>query len=496
MKKLFFLSIAIAGLFFSGCEQDLPQQDLNELQDVTFNIGTGEGGLLKSEMDCSLNADYALLTILDETTEEVQTLNVPTFYVNEILYTQAIKLPPGDYTLQEFALYQTALDANDPDILVSASPHTGSVYGDLIANPVELGFEVSAFTKSEILVGVYCFEAKDFDNFGFVWFKPVINRIRESLFFGDFCAPEFDAYKGSLYGEFPRVDMPAIFQIILSEDSNNDGTYDTDLGTFNNETGYDNNEDDASAVPLSITYIDQPDVDDHYKMEVWIYELETIDPITGFATFAYKWFENWYFTNDTEVMYKDAAYRTDPTGLESVGPGTDGIYDFIVGPCIIIEWDIDLDDPDYGDGEGNETAYAKGDPSDCFLEYGFHRWGWTNVMNNTPGATYELPIWAAAGQCDTDKGTHVGTLVVVVGTGNTATVTYNMFNGFTLKETQLYVGGTLFPLSNGGWTVASGQFPYKNENLDGASSDTHNVDLPSDGTFNLIAHSVVMGTFN
>lgn len=407
-------------------------------------------------------------------------------------------MPPGDYILEEFVLFNDAgtPDNKQDDVIVSAAPHTGSEYGDQIPNPLDIYFTVSPFSKIEVPVGVFCFQESEYKEFGFVWFRPDLTILKEMLFFGDFCSPEFQTYAGSLYGDYPRVDMPAIFKIELSQDLDGDRNYEIDLGSYNNEVGYINNATLASAIPLSILYLDQPDVDDYYKMDVYIYELIEVVPETGEAIFDYKYFESWFFTNDSEIMYKVVEYRDDPmpTDLESVGPGNDGIYDFIVGPCVVIEWDIELDDPDYGDEEETETAYAYYEESStCFLEIGFSRWGWTNELENNPGVTYDLPIWAAAGQCDRTKGTHVGTLVVEIHEGNSATITYTMFDGFTLEETQLYVGEEILPLKNGNYTVSSGQFPYKNEDLDGVSSDSYTIDVPSGESFNLVAHSVVTG---
>ncbi|MEA1878526.1 MAG: hypothetical protein U9N86_16925 [Bacteroidota bacterium] len=494
MKKLLILSFTLTALILSSCQQEIPAGDPNAPQDVTFNIGNEEGGF-KAGQDCSLDAHYAMVTI--SIGNEIENFYPPTFYVDGVLYTQAIKMPPGDYILEEFVLFNDAGTPDDKqdDVIVSAAPHAGSEYGDQIPNPLDIYFTVSPFSKMEVPVGVFCFQETEYQEFGFVWFKPNLTIQREMHFFGDFCSPEFNTYAGSLYGDYPKVDMPAIFKIEFSQDTDGDQIYETDLGTYNNEEGYYNDADIASVPPLSIRYLDQPDVDDFYKMDVYIYELVEIVPETGEAIFDYKYFESWYFTNDSEIMYKAVEYRDDITGLESVGPGTDGIYDFIVGPCIVIEWDIELDDPDFGDEEETETAYAyyNETSSTCFLDIGFSRWGWTNELENSFGTTYELPIWAAAGQCDRTKGTHVGTLVVEIHDGNTATITYTMFDGYTLEETQLYVGEEILPLNNGNYTVSSGQFPYINEDLDGASSDEYTVDIPSGNSFNLVAHSVVVG---
>ena len=121
-----------------------------------------------------------------------------------------------------------------------------------------------------------------------------------------------------------------------------------------------------------------------------------------------------------------------------------------------------------------ETAYAMGNPADCFSVYGFSQWGWTNPIG--PGSTYEWPLWAGAGQCDTSKGTLVGTVMVNYN-GTTVTVTYNVNSPYLQDETHVYVGSNPVPLDKKGkQTVAPGQ--YTNSGANG-------------GTVYVIAHAVV-----
>jgi hypothetical protein len=104
-----------------------------------------------------------------------------------------------------------------------------------------------------------------------------------------------------------------------------------------------------------------------------------------------------------------------------------------------------------------ETAYAKGNPSTCFIPT-FANWGWTNPIN--PG-TYTWDLWAGAGQCDTSKGTLVGSVEVNY-SGGYVTVTYNVNSPYILDETHVYAGTTMFPQVKQGKklvdTVAPGQY--------------------------------------
>lgn len=105
-----------------------------------------------------------------------------------------------------------------------------------------------------------------------------------------------------------------------------------------------------------------------------------------------------------------------------------------------------------------ETAYAKGDDAICFIPT-FTNWGWTNPI--MPG-TYTWDMWAAAGQCDTSKGTLVGNVTVVYGADGYVTVDYNVAPPYLLEETHVYAGYSLFPLVKQGkkwvYAVAPGQY--------------------------------------
>lgn len=133
-----------------------------------------------------------------------------------------------------------------------------------------------------------------------------------------------------------------------------------------------------------------------------------------------------------------------------------------------------------------ETAFAYGyDHTACFLDWGFNRWGWSNAINE---GEYTFEIWAAAGQCNLNKGVLVGNLIVNY-TEGIATVTYNMFDGFTMLENHLYVGTNRLPLKNGVETVAPGQYPIVVGNLS-ATTTTYTVENLS-GPIYVVAHAVV-----
>ena len=110
-----------------------------------------------------------------------------------------------------------------------------------------------------------------------------------------------------------------------------------------------------------------------------------------------------------------------------------------------------------------ETAFAKlEEGAVCFLEDGFSRWGWTNLI---PEGEYTLPLYAGAAQCNTEKGEHVGNVSISYG-GGTMVVTYTTFDGFSMSEVHVYVGTGKYPMQGKKATVAPGQFTFNAASLD------------------------------
>ncbi len=306
MKRLFFFA-GIAALVFSSCTQDLPEMDQNAPREIVFN--TSGDGLLKGEMDCSLEADYATIQIDDVI------YTASTFVVNDVLYTQAIKLAPGTYTLQEFILMNdndTPDDTSD-DITVSAAPHQGAPFADMVINSLNFQFDVQSFLKIEVEVGVLCYEESEHDNFGFIWFKPTKTHVKQKWFFGDFCTKFFEDYTDSEYANQThglQVDMPAIFEMEVLRNGVSQGTY-TNVGTL-------------GEAPLSVPYVDDPDATDNYELRLNVL-------VKVGEGFEYKYFGSFLFTDDGDI-----------TTDIGVGPGADGVYDFVIGNCLVTAADFQL----------------------------------------------------------------------------------------------------------------------------------------------------------
>ena len=141
-----------------------------------------------------------------------------------------------------------------------------------------------------------------------------------------------------------------------------------------------------------------------------------------------------------------------------------------------------------------ETIFAYNEAtSECFSEYGFNRWGWTNSISANSTTVFDL--YGGAGQCDITKGTRTGT-ATVVHDGSAVTVTYNMFSeedrNFVLNEAHVYIGCEPIPtMENGKETVAPGQFNFNPDLGGGVQNYTVGpVEVNGGGDVYVIIHGV------
>jgi len=304
MKRLQLLSkIVITGLVLFGlssCNKtsDFPAAEQG-LQNVTFSspevtkpdLKAG----LKSGKDLNVNGDisYASITI------DGVIYTPAVYFIDGVAYTQAIKLEPGAYTITKFVMMS---DNNTPDnltddVIVSATPESGSALANYVQSPTPFNMDVIAFEKNEINVEILQFTAQEYADFGFNWFTLSQTTVREQLFFGDISAKHPNDYIGSLYeGQVNglQVDMPAIFKIEAYRD-------DVLIQTFDNESYL------GEGDVLHVTYPDVDNETNQFRFELFIY-------VKIGNTFGYKHFHTWEFTDD-----------------ETIPAGDDSVVDFVLG---------------------------------------------------------------------------------------------------------------------------------------------------------------------
>lgn len=194
------LTFFLVSLFFSGCEKDKNPDDT--LQDVVFGISHVDSFALKTDdidiPECpeDENGNMLIPTIADivlKNSDGDTLLFTPqVFYLNGKLYSQAIKLPPGTYTVEQFMLRE---EINGT--IIMATPSENSGYAAYITPGRRLGFNftVKEFEKSEVEAEVLCFEPSAHMAFGFHWYNIHQIVIKNFCFFGDICLTQDPIYQ-------------------------------------------------------------------------------------------------------------------------------------------------------------------------------------------------------------------------------------------------------------------------------------------------------------
>ncbi|MBE0662668.1 MAG: hypothetical protein IH597_09385 [Bacteroidales bacterium] len=170
MKNLQHLIVLVIMILFSlGCNKNEEPRVMMQ-QYVVFSVSQIDPLLLKdaSDIECPLDADGNLkIPTVAEVVINDTTYYPSTYYLNDKLYTQAIKLalPEGSatsYNISWFAL----LESIGGDIIM-ATPLSGSYYADYVTSVVDFDINVSPFEKTEVQVDVLCYLTEACQLFGF-----------------------------------------------------------------------------------------------------------------------------------------------------------------------------------------------------------------------------------------------------------------------------------------------------------------------------------------
>jgi hypothetical protein len=318
MKTRIFLMIFLALAIFS-CQKE--KNNTATEQDVIFTANqlTPDVGL-KSTLDWPCKTEIP-------TNAWVQ-INGADYYpalftLEGKLYTQAFKLPVGNYSITNFVLYKengSVEGIQSGDVVVFGTPLSTSTYAVYVSHPLAYSFAVEAFKKAEVAIDVLCFQDQNYSNFGFDWFQLTEIVIREQCFFGDFCVKHPADYTGSHYANQStglQIDMPAIFQIKVYKGTTLQNTFTNDVAIYpgdpNGPTWW------GVGHPLCVEYADNLSITGEvFNLELWIL-------VKQGNAFTFVKFNTWTFTD-----------------ANMIPAGTDGVVDFVLGSCNFSGTDLQL----------------------------------------------------------------------------------------------------------------------------------------------------------
>lgn len=195
IKYLTYLLLALTFSVISCQKEEIHQSVVK--QDVTFGIDLVNNENLKndsfdykcpSDEDDNLYEPAVAQIEIKDANNVTDTYYPEVFYLNGKLYTQAIKLESGSYSIIKFLLWnEHPVTGTNPKIIM-ATPEKGADFADYVSEGVDIDLNVNAFTKTEIQIDVLCFVPQYYNSFGFTWYEITELIIREFCFFGDICA--------------------------------------------------------------------------------------------------------------------------------------------------------------------------------------------------------------------------------------------------------------------------------------------------------------------
>ncbi len=103
----------------------------------------------------------------------------------ETTYSEELALPAGDYQLQHFIVYSS------DDTVLWVAPRAEGSFGDYVDDPLPQPINLAAGTKPYISVDVLCYEARNEEAYGYLFFDINLNRVENSYcVFVNYCYDE------------------------------------------------------------------------------------------------------------------------------------------------------------------------------------------------------------------------------------------------------------------------------------------------------------------
>jgi len=203
MKKFAFYSFCALGVWaMTSCSSEGVQENSSEVASISFGAVLGDlaerSGFKQQAADfpeCSDTAPAYVEVVLSGT-QQIGSSEVP--LVVEINPTPSdedndgeleyftreaseLELQPGTYSLDYFAVYSST------DELLWLAPMADSPLAGLVNEPLPLSFNLGAGVKKYLDVDVLCFDNRDVNEYGYLFFDLELTRSIEFCMFWNYC---------------------------------------------------------------------------------------------------------------------------------------------------------------------------------------------------------------------------------------------------------------------------------------------------------------------
>lgn len=313
--KLCIASLLVFALAFTSCSKDESHVDSSEKATLSFgaivNDLMNKSGAKQSIGDlpaCSDDTPNHVRIVLMQGDSEVVGTEAEPHRVDLVagqLFTQedpALQLDPGTYSLAHFSVYNAAGD------LIWIAPRAGSDLAPFVDVSLPITINLGAGVKKYVDVPVLCFDDREVNEYGYLFFELDTNEAYELCFFANYCDDD-----GRHYSANYSLDL------WLGTDNTGSALY-SDLTP---ETGVDNNGDFyARPVCVALPVNEDPDEDYIYyeaTLMDWDENYGTVTPIVLSGTLSRSDIEANFRPNMT-VEYEHLRFNCEGQGEEPTGP--------------------------------------------------------------------------------------------------------------------------------------------------------------------------------
>jgi hypothetical protein len=330
--KLYLSFVAVFAMLFTSCSKD--EAGVNPESDkATLSFGAIVSDLVNNRAatkqavsdipECTDDTPSYVEIVLSMGGNDVVGSEGNPYRVNLVageIFTvedEALELEPGDYSLDHFSVHNSDGD------LIWISPRSGSPLASFVDNALPIAIDLRAGVKKYVDVPVLCFDDRDVNEYGYLFFELDTNIALTYCFFANYCDDEGRHY-------------PARYSVSIWS-----GTSSAGVALYEgviNETGVHDNG-DSFATPLCFALPDNDNMDEDYLY----YEVTLLD-----------WDENDGGYGDIDpVMISGTLSKAD---IVANFNGDDVDYEHL-------RFCGDGDPVDPGNGNGNGGTDP--DPSDC-----------------------------------------------------------------------------------------------------------------------------------
>ncbi len=203
--KLHLVITVIIALFFSSCNRDEPVTDPEISQDVAIlSLGpvlndminrAAERQQVNDIPDCSEEAP-AFAQISLTYGESDTPINVTVEILNDengffTAYNDELEIPVPtgattvSVTLTDFLVLSD--DAGSPGDIIWAAPKTGSEFAVFVDQPLPISWDLRAGSKTYVDIPVLCFDDREVNLYGYVFFDINPTELSTLCFFANYC---------------------------------------------------------------------------------------------------------------------------------------------------------------------------------------------------------------------------------------------------------------------------------------------------------------------